>query len=101
MTGIRWSLALGIAAIGAALLAMAALKEAGPARTHTVRLLVGTDEESGSTDVKQYLAAHAPPDLSLVLDSEFPVVVGEKGWDGLTVSAGGAITIQTSGAVKG
>ncbi|HKB77502.1 MAG TPA: Sapep family Mn(2+)-dependent dipeptidase [Myxococcales bacterium] len=70
-----------------ALLAMAALKEAGPARTHTVRLLVGTDEESGSTDVKQYLAAHAPPDLSLVLDSEFPVVVGEKGWDGLTVSA--------------
>jgi len=37
-----------------ALLAMAALKEAGPARTHTVRLLVGTDEESGSTDVKQY-----------------------------------------------
>ena len=70
-----------------ALLAMAALKEAGPPRTHTVRLLVGSDEESGSKDVTQYLATHAPPDLSLVLDSEFPVVVGEKGWDGLTVSA--------------
>ena len=70
-----------------ALLAMAALKEAGPPRTHTVRLLVGSDEESGSNDVKQYLGTHAPPDLSLVLDSEFPVVVGEKGWDGLTVSA--------------
>ena len=70
-----------------ALLAMAALKEAGPPRTHTVRLLVGSDEESGSSDVTAYLKAHAPPDLSLVLDSEFPVVVGEKAWDGLTVSA--------------
>ncbi|HEX9604545.1 MAG TPA: Sapep family Mn(2+)-dependent dipeptidase [Myxococcales bacterium] len=70
-----------------ALLAMAALKEAGPPRTHTLRLLVGSDEESGSNDVKSYLQTHAPPDLSLVLDSEFPVVVGEKAWDGLTVSA--------------
>ena len=70
-----------------ALLAMAALKEAGPARTHTLRLLVGSDEESGSSDVTSYLTAHAPPDFSLVLDSEFPVVVGEKAWDGLTVSA--------------
>jgi predicted dipeptidase len=70
-----------------ALLAMAALKEAGPPRTHTLRLLVGSDEESGSNDVKAYLQAHEPPSLSLVLDSEFPVVVGEKAWDGLTVSA--------------
>ena len=70
-----------------ALLALAALKDAGPARTHTLRLLVGSDEESGSNDVKTYLQTHAPPDLSLVLDSEFPVVVGEKAWDGLTVSA--------------
>jgi succinyl-diaminopimelate desuccinylase len=70
-----------------ALLVMAALKQAGPPRTHTIRLLVGSDEESGNNDVKSYLQTHAPPDLSLVLDSEFPVVVGEKAWDGLTVSA--------------
>jgi predicted dipeptidase len=70
-----------------ALLVLAALKDAGPSRTHAVRLLVGTDEESGSKDVTAYLETHAPPDLSLVLDSEFPVVVGEKAWDGLTVSA--------------
>jgi succinyl-diaminopimelate desuccinylase len=55
--------------------------------THTVRLLVGSDEESGSTDMKAYLALHAPPAYSLVLDSEFPVVVGEKAWDGLAVLA--------------
>jgi len=70
-----------------ALLVMAALKEAGPARTHTVRLLVGSDEESGNTDVKSYLETHEAPAMTLVLDSEFPVVVGEKAWDGLTVSA--------------
>ena len=66
-----------------ALLAMHELR--GAALTHTVRLLVGSDEESGSSDMKAYLAAHAQPAYSLVLDSEFPVVVGEKAWDGLAV----------------
>jgi len=70
-----------------ALLALSALKAAGPPRTHTVRLLVGSDEESKNLDVKTYLEAHPAPDLTLVLDSAFPVVVGEKAWDGLTVSA--------------
>ncbi|HZN54993.1 MAG TPA: M20/M25/M40 family metallo-hydrolase [Candidatus Polarisedimenticolaceae bacterium] len=66
-----------------ALLAMHALDRAGPPRTHTIRLLVGSDEESDNTDIKEYLAANAPPDYSLVLDYVFPVVVGEKAWTGL------------------
>src|SRR5437899_8377596 len=66
-----------------ALLAMHAIRDLP--RTHTVRLLVGSDEESGSTDMKTYLASHRPPAYSLVLDSAFPVVVGEKAWDGLLV----------------
>ncbi|HXN83483.1 MAG TPA: M20/M25/M40 family metallo-hydrolase [Myxococcales bacterium] len=70
-----------------ALLAMRSLAQAVPRRTHTVRLLVGSDEESGSTDFATYLAAHKAPDYSLVLDSGFPVVVGEKAWDALAVSA--------------
>jgi predicted dipeptidase len=70
-----------------ALLAMRAVGEALPRRTHTIRLLVGSDEESGSTDVKRYLARRPPPDVTLVLDSGFPVVVGEKAWDGLAVVA--------------
>lgn len=67
-----------------ALLAMDAIR--GLPRTHTVRLLVGSDEESGSSDMKEYLKSHEPPAFSLVLDSEFPAVVGEKAWDGLSVS---------------
>jgi succinyl-diaminopimelate desuccinylase len=66
-----------------ALLAMDAVRDLK--LTHTIRLLVGSDEESGSSDMKTYLASHAAPSYSLVLDSEFPVVVGEKAWDGLAV----------------
>jgi succinyl-diaminopimelate desuccinylase len=66
-----------------ALLAMKALRESEVPRTHTVRLLVGSDEESGSKDIASYLKSHKPPDYSLVLDSQFPVVVGEKAWDAL------------------
>jgi predicted dipeptidase len=66
-----------------ALLAMKALRESGIARTHTIRLLVGSEEESKATEIAEYLKDHQPPDYSLVLDSEFPVVVGEKAWDGL------------------
>jgi succinyl-diaminopimelate desuccinylase len=69
-----------------ALMAMKSLKESGIKRTHTIRLLVGSDEESGSTDMAEYLKAHSAPDYSLVLDSEFPVVAGEKAWNSLTLS---------------
>src|SRR5258707_13414071 len=50
-----------------ALLAMKALRESGVARTHTVRLLVGSDEESANQDIAEYLKSHRPPDYSLVL----------------------------------
>lgn len=69
-----------------ALLAMKALKESGVRRTHTVRLLVGSTEESDGTEMGEYLKTHAAPDYSLVLDSEFPVVVGEKAWNALSVT---------------
>lgn len=68
-----------------ALLAMKALAGSGATRTHTIRLLVGSEEESSATEMEEYLKTHAPPDYSLVLDSEFPVVVGEKAWDGLAL----------------
>ncbi|HEV7921189.1 MAG TPA: Sapep family Mn(2+)-dependent dipeptidase [Thermoanaerobaculia bacterium] len=66
-----------------ALLAMKALKESGVKRTHTIRLLVGSTEESDTAEVGEYLQTHKAPDYSLVLDSGFPVIVGEKAWDGL------------------
>jgi predicted dipeptidase len=67
------------------LLAMKSLAESDLPRTHTIRLLVGSEEESAAGEIAEYLKTHQPPDYSLVLDSEFPVVVGEKAWDGLGV----------------
>lgn len=70
-----------------ALLAMKALKESGIVRTSTVRLLVGSEEESAAGEMPEYVKTHAPPYLSLVLDSEFPVIVGEKAWNALSVAS--------------
>jgi predicted dipeptidase len=70
-----------------ALLAMKSLAASNLQRTHTIRLLVGSEEESAASEMEEYLKTHQPPDYSLVLDSEFPVVVGEKAWDGLAVVA--------------
>jgi succinyl-diaminopimelate desuccinylase len=72
-----------------AMLAMAALKESRIQRTHTIRLLVGSDEESTNLDITSYLKDHKAPELSLVLDSAFPVVVGEKAWTAFTVTVPG------------
>ena len=69
-----------------ALLAMKSLAASGVKRTHTIRLLVGSEEESSAAEMPEYLNTHAPPDYSLVLDSNFPVVVGEKAWDGFAVA---------------
>ena len=68
-----------------ALLSMKALAATGLKRTHTIRLIVGSEEESAAGEMAEYLKDHQPPDYSLVLDSEFPVVVGEKAWDGLAI----------------
>jgi succinyl-diaminopimelate desuccinylase len=81
-----------------ALLAMGALREAGPPRTHTIRLLVGSDEESANLDMATYLKDHPAPAYSLVLDALFPVVVGEKAWNALRVSVDPREDAQTPAA---
>ena len=85
------------AAIVQAMLAMAALQKSGVPRTQTIRLLVGSDEESGSRDVGTYQESHKAPDLSIVLDSSFPVVVGEKAWNALTATAADPFSVRPSG----
>lgn len=84
-----------------AMLAMAALRDGGAARTHTIRLLVGSDEESANHDITSYLKNHSAPELSLVLDSAFPVVVGEKAWSAFSVTAADPYTVKDSAQDKG
>jgi succinyl-diaminopimelate desuccinylase len=84
-----------------ALLAMDVLRRSGLPLTHTVRLLVGSDEESTNLDIAGYLKDHKPPYLSLVLDSNFPVVVGEKAWNSLTLTSNDAYRIRPGATSAG
>ncbi len=46
----------------------------------TVRLIVASQEETGDwSDVKNYLSMEPSPEFSIVPDSNFPIVNGEKG----------------------
>ena len=42
-------------------------------------MFVGSNEESGKNDIKDFKTKHRPPRLSLVPDSSFPVAYGGKG----------------------
>lgn len=45
----------------------------------TVRLILGSDEEVGSSDLEYFVTVRKPPMFSFTPDSEFPVCIGEKG----------------------
>ncbi len=44
----------------------------------TVRLILGSDEEVGSSDLEYFVKVRKPPMFSFTPDSEFPVCIGEK-----------------------
>ena len=50
-------------------------------------LFVGSNEENGKNDVKEFLTRYNPPRLSLVPDASFPVGYGGKGGLNLTLRA--------------
>jgi len=63
----------------AALYALAALKDSGWKPQRKIRLIFGTDEESGWGGMAHYLQVAEKPDLGFAPDAEFPVINAEKG----------------------
>ena len=63
----------------AVLFAMRALKECGCKLSKNVRLIVGTDEECGSSDLVYYRAKEALPPYVFTPDATYPVINLEKG----------------------
>ena len=64
----------------AALYAMAAIRDAGLPLRRRIRLLFGTNEETGSQDMKYYRAHGGElPVMGFTPDGEYPVINGEKG----------------------
>lgn len=70
----------------ATLLALFLIKEQGAPLKHRVRILFGTDEESGSRDIPRYLAEQPAPATGITPDCKFPIVYGERGLIDLTLT---------------
>lgn len=64
----------------AALYAMRCVKELGLPMRAGCRLILGTDEESGSRDIDYYYKREKPAPNTFTPDSEFPVCNAEKGF---------------------
>ena len=63
----------------AALYAMRAVQELGLPMKYNTRLIMGTDEESGSSDLSYYYSVEKPAPNTFSPDSSFPVYNVEKG----------------------
>lgn len=63
----------------AALFAMKAVRDLGIPLKHNARLIMGTDEESGSSDIAYYYAREPFAPYTFSPDAEFPVINIEKG----------------------
>lgn len=67
------------------LYALYLLKEMNYPFTKTIRIIFGTDEESGSADIPLYLEKEAPPMYGYTPDCKYPAVYGERGVLGLSI----------------
>lgn len=63
----------------AALYAMKALKESNVTLNKKVRIIFGTNEETGWGCMKYYFKNEKAPDMAITPDADFPVIHGEKG----------------------
>ena len=62
-----------------AYMAMRRFKENHPDPDYRVRLIVGTDEEHGSSCMARYCESEELPDIGFTPDAEFPCIFAEKG----------------------
>lgn len=63
----------------AALLAMKAVKDLGVPLKRNVRMILGTDEETGFRDISWYYARHPYAPYTISPDADFPIINIEKG----------------------
>ncbi|NYF25218.1 dipeptidase PepV [Sporosarcina sp. JAI121] len=59
--------------------AMKLVKESGITLNKRVRLIIGTDEESGFRCVKRYFEKEEMPQIGFAPDADFPIINAEKG----------------------
>jgi succinyl-diaminopimelate desuccinylase len=69
----------------AAFYALKQLKESETSPTHRIRLIIGTDEESGMRCMQKYVETEPPALFGFAPDARFPVIHAEKGQISLTL----------------
>lgn len=80
------------------LFALYLIKEQKIALKQRVRVIFGTDEESGSRDIPHYLSKERAPYAGYTPDCKFPVVYGERGLLDLKLSL--PITDDSAASIK-
>ena len=68
------------------LYALYVIKEMNLPLTKTIRIIFGTDEESGSLDIPMYLKKEKPPIYGYTPDCKYPAVYGERGVLGVQIT---------------
>lgn len=72
--------------IMSSLYALYAIKESGLKINRKIRIVFGTDEETGFKDIEYYLKKERPPIMGYTPDCKYPVVYGERGRAKLEIS---------------
>lgn len=68
-----------------ALFALLAVKESGVSLKRRIRIIFGTDEETGSRDVERYNETEEIPVMGFTPDADYPVIFSEKGLAGFSI----------------
>ena len=63
----------------AAYLALKMIKDAGIELKNKIRIILGTDEETGWRGIDHYFTKYAMPEIGFAPDADFPLIYGEKG----------------------
>lgn len=63
-----------------AVYALLAIKELGVACNRRIRIIFGTNEENGMTDMDEFFAREPLPDYAFTPDGAYPIVNAEKGF---------------------
>ncbi|MEI4769224.1 dipeptidase PepV [Psychrobacillus sp. FJAT-51614] len=79
----------------AAWMAMKLVKESGIPLHKKVRLIIGTDEESGFRCVKRYFEKEPMPEIGFAPDADFPIINAEKGIANLIFTQTGSTETET------
>lgn len=79
----------------AAWMAMKLVKESGIKLSKKVRLIIGTDEESGFRCVTRYFEKEQMPQLGFAPDADFPIINAEKGIASLIFTQTGSTETET------